>query len=1102
VSHEPSGGAASHGFGEPPLEHLIALVPDPAEPAHAAYFDAVLEGVEEAIADAGYLRDRHWFPWAGNDTKKRSLRCWESEPGVILYRPTHDVRNTPGIALLLVGETPTWGLRRDQLERALEWIEAFEAWGNHRAGPRTPPQVRILGPTFSGTAASLAATLAANPNVAGAASEVPPYPYKVVSGSATSPDVARTLAQVPLVDYSASVPSDDDTLAALTDFLETHGGEVWSVERRHRTDSRWSEVLREKMQKWGLKRRWRSNVALLSESGTRYGELRLSETPSDQDQDRRKTPDQNQEAEVDAGRNRNPGQHQNDGKRAGDADNGLEPWQFQTYKFPPNLVSIRRAYQNVESMEVPLLVAQPPADAKGIRQESRGELSDQTPIIHDTELRVVLDELNNRRTRFLGIVATDARDVIFMAGRIKSQLPDMRLFTLGFDIRYLHAKHAHTLNGMLVAHAPARGRLRATPLRNELTGNVYFATRHLLGGRHLRVARPRVSVIGNGQLWPLQDVRRRASHWTPLGFRMLEVFGVLFFFGVLLTCLAPSIVLRLCRRSKRIHRYLVQGLRWRGRIWGALVELEHEQLKADDALVTTALLVCTGAVPAMLFCAEFYPSPGLGFWIAAMVLVALGIGASWFRVYKWHSGSLRVEKAPETPAESSASDALGASTAAKIFATAALIFALSSIVVGWGGVPQTRLHLLSGASSALVAVLGLITVGSILWCWRLRLRFLDGLTYTPLAPRSKFEKTAPPIATLLGENAEHGIGLYWLEQRLLQSLRSMAEIGHPGPAIICGAGVICVLLCLWLKPPHTFEPGPRNWLIVAFAIAVMLAVTAVFARLLTTWHLLDRMLRRLGEHPVASAFERLPKRLRRSLDQQLTYAGTELDDLVHPVRALRRVAALRGEHASAAASCEDDLESALREGDLDRSDDETPDDRATTASSRDPANVIRVRTLVQKLLNTGATMSGERKDLDSEVCAAIDDYLAALVAVFIPRYVRQLRSMLPPLLLGSVIAVMLSSLYLFQPQRLVSSVISLWVVVIVMAAFVAHSSLAHIPIMRQMQSSKSSPLAINTALFWRLAAWGLVPIASIVATKYPEFGLWVASAMDSFAKGL
>src|SRR5262249_46770524 len=132
-------------------------------------FDLVLEGVEQAVSGdksderaedrrddhrdhirpARYVRDHEWLPWL--DAAARAARCWEMRPGVILFRPLEGPGRPP-LAVLFVGETQTWGLRPAQFDDAIDLVRRVDG----AAGSSERPFL-VLGPTSSGTAASLSA---------------------------------------------------------------------------------------------------------------------------------------------------------------------------------------------------------------------------------------------------------------------------------------------------------------------------------------------------------------------------------------------------------------------------------------------------------------------------------------------------------------------------------------------------------------------------------------------------------------------------------------------------------------------------------------------------------------------------------------------------------------------------------------------------------------------------------------------------------------------------------------------------------------------------------------------------------------------------------
>ena len=154
------------------ISFLVALLSDPIE-SSADHFDPFLDAVQRAFEAEGYVIDRHYLPWAdhlagrGDNASPRYRR----EPGVILFRrlrrtPTAAAASAAGqapaaqplasevVVVFVVGENPISGIHKPALAHALDFLAAWtvcdESWFSC-----TPPTVRILGPTYSGSAVSL-----------------------------------------------------------------------------------------------------------------------------------------------------------------------------------------------------------------------------------------------------------------------------------------------------------------------------------------------------------------------------------------------------------------------------------------------------------------------------------------------------------------------------------------------------------------------------------------------------------------------------------------------------------------------------------------------------------------------------------------------------------------------------------------------------------------------------------------------------------------------------------------------------------------------------------------------------------------------------------
>ena len=156
---------------------LIGLVPDPIDSQVGWLFDGQLEAMINAVTSVTsvtsindsetyktkYLRDITVLPWKCAAEARLSIvnqpflfspqlqnsRYKESiinkrTPGLIVFR-SNDPKQSP-LILLLVGESPIWGLQPQAFRKALELSDEYSNISN---------KYSIVGPTFSGTRSSL-----------------------------------------------------------------------------------------------------------------------------------------------------------------------------------------------------------------------------------------------------------------------------------------------------------------------------------------------------------------------------------------------------------------------------------------------------------------------------------------------------------------------------------------------------------------------------------------------------------------------------------------------------------------------------------------------------------------------------------------------------------------------------------------------------------------------------------------------------------------------------------------------------------------------------------------------------------------------------------
>ena len=249
---------------------LIASISDPKDSRLGYDFDMATEAIQRAIESEGYTLDRFRFPWldsgpatgpspprpgapaaappqpgppAGSNPPPAappggSLRGQrhERQPGTILFRidrpapqPQSGQPGPPAapqdlLLLLLVGETPTWGIQQEALATSLNIAWTLDVRRNSAETEREAV-IRILAPTFSGTADSMARVIRKWGSERPERGEAKIW---VCSGAATAvdkPSFERN-ALPAQVTYSTTVIPDEIALAELYRFLADPTGKA------------------------------------------------------------------------------------------------------------------------------------------------------------------------------------------------------------------------------------------------------------------------------------------------------------------------------------------------------------------------------------------------------------------------------------------------------------------------------------------------------------------------------------------------------------------------------------------------------------------------------------------------------------------------------------------------------------------------------------------------------------------------------------------------------------------------------------------------------------------------------------------------------------
>jgi hypothetical protein len=396
-----------------PIETIVATVADPIESGLDYDFESELAALELAVehsSDSSKLsRAREWLPWDDRTIPEASRgeveACRATTPGIVLFRTT-GVDRPRLFALLIVGESPATGLREAALLNALQIADVLEApqqtldacvpqepVSRVEAFATTPRIVRVVGPTFSGSAESLRRGLARW------AEEHPDelVSFQVITGSATGSEVPGLLGNSGTalgangsVSFRTTTEPDSATECAY----------LWLLKRRFSVAAT------------GAQNQLRG-VATLHESGTEFGKIRTKAQPECK-------------------------------------------WSPSvTMSFPFHISALRDAYEHLSGTPQDSGIARRTSLPVSLREKHvpldiEAEPSDKTKAALDLTLANVLGQISRSEIHDVAIHATDVGDAIFLAQRIRDVAPDVRLAFFDADMLLAAPEYRRELLGSLV----------------------------------------------------------------------------------------------------------------------------------------------------------------------------------------------------------------------------------------------------------------------------------------------------------------------------------------------------------------------------------------------------------------------------------------------------------------------------------------------------------------------------------------------------------------------------------------------------------------------------------------------------------------------------
>jgi hypothetical protein len=408
---------------------VIATLPDPVHTHLSLFFDRTIEAIEKGAQQSGYLFSRATMPWETGEhpdsadlkvrlTQQLYQESKEGFPGLMIFRkvrsaaeaaalgkvPAAELKEPPKDAstlfVLVVGETPTGGIHKEQFVNALRMIR--EIRGKSEISAELKP-LRIMGTAFSGSLVSLEQLMDEQLTNA---SEFP----KILIHSGTASSWVWTR------EFRAFLKSRH-TNAEFSTFQES--------------DTYSDEHFRCYVETQGYEAR---DIAIVSEDETAYGNLEHSA--------------KSEKREIPI-----PCDPDSYGK---DAD-FRSHLMLQLY-FPRDISQLRAAYQHdMKSQEASGTSKNVPRTSLPLNLDTTGSNDDsvppyarlQTPLSQEAVLASLAGNLKKHHIRFIVIRASSSLDTLFLCQFLRTAYPDGRLVTIGSDLLFQRGTDKPSLQGVL-----------------------------------------------------------------------------------------------------------------------------------------------------------------------------------------------------------------------------------------------------------------------------------------------------------------------------------------------------------------------------------------------------------------------------------------------------------------------------------------------------------------------------------------------------------------------------------------------------------------------------------------------------------------------------
>jgi hypothetical protein len=377
------------------LKVVIATVPDPIDTAFGFWYDQLLESLTRAVCDTEfYTPAGQWTPWeqyrldaSGKDKKSEVWPPFRHFPGVLLFRSTATEKADHFFAVLLVGET-TGSVAVAPLYRALALARNVQT---------ADEPIRLIAPVFTGAELSLLSALKDWHKSDDKAR------FAIITGSATGLSLsAKDHPGITL--KSTMIPTKIVAHAALK-YLRSNARDVHKVVHEELGDSAAARLY--------------ERVAFLVESNTGFGRAM-------------------QKAEPKTSMPQN--------------------WPMYLPYPMQQLSRLKRAYTK-KRMEKEERIALGGMLARAADDRSARPSLDAPPSMDEAVTAAIDDAavddmtatIRQNHVRYVGILATDPEDKVFLVERLRRDCPNVDIFLNHMDRVYLLPWNRQIMRGVIVS---------------------------------------------------------------------------------------------------------------------------------------------------------------------------------------------------------------------------------------------------------------------------------------------------------------------------------------------------------------------------------------------------------------------------------------------------------------------------------------------------------------------------------------------------------------------------------------------------------------------------------------------------------------------------